>query len=62
MKQALAEVNSGQPLSTTAGICGISARTLKRHRDGKAENSELFYDCQNCNSDKDCKQHDRNEY
>jgi len=38
LKRAIAEVKSNQPLLRTANAYGISARTLRRHRDGKVAN------------------------
>ena len=38
LQRVIAEVKSGQPLLTTAKAYGISARTLRRHRDGKVAN------------------------
>ena len=37
LSKALDEVNSGQPLLTTAKAYGIPARTLRRHRDKKVK-------------------------
>ena len=38
LQKAIAAVNSGQPLLTTAKVYGIPARTLRRHRDKKVQN------------------------
>ena len=38
LKKALAGMNSGRPLLTTAKAYDISARTLRRHRDKKVAN------------------------
>ena len=38
LKKALAEINSGRPLFTTAKAYDISARTFRRHRDKKVAN------------------------
>ena len=42
LKKALAEINSGRPLLTTAKAYDILARTLRRHRDKKVANPECI--------------------